>query len=93
MSLDLSFSKSDEMVKEAALDFMRRSAPKSVIEDLQETDTGCTEEILRHVVEMGWFGMSSETPEEGKQYEMSFYDNFIKDLPEDAFLCVVDCHI
>lgn len=43
--------------------------------------------------EMGWFGMSSESSEDGKQFELSFHDNFIKDLPEDAFLCVVDCHI
>ena len=57
MSLDLSLIKSDEMVKEAAFDFMRRSAPKAVIEDLLETDTGCTEEILRNVIEMGWLGI------------------------------------
>ncbi len=43
--------------------------------------------------EMGWFGMSSEDNYEGLDWEMNFFDRFIKDLPENALLTVVDCHI
>lgn len=43
--------------------------------------------------EMGWWGMSSETPDECVSWEEGFYDHFIKDLPDDTLLTVVDCHI
>lgn len=57
MNLDLALSESEEMLKKTALDFMRRDAPKDVIQTLQETDTGYTEELWRKVVEMGWLGV------------------------------------
>ena len=43
--------------------------------------------------EMGWFGCSSETPDEALEWELNFFDHFIKDLPDNALLTVVDCHI
>lgn len=43
--------------------------------------------------EMGWFAMSDETHDEAVDWEMNFFDRFIKDLPEDTLLTVVDCHI
>lgn len=43
--------------------------------------------------EMGWFGMSSDTPEEAKQFEEGFYEGFIKPQPPENYLIVVDCHI
>ena len=57
MGLDLSLTESEEMLKATALDFMRRDAPKEVVQKLQETDTGYTEELWRKVVEMGWLGV------------------------------------
>lgn len=42
---------------------------------------------------MGWFGMSSETPEEAISWENGYYDNYIKDIPEDYYIVIVDCHI
>lgn len=42
---------------------------------------------------MGWWAMSSETNDEAVDWEMNFFDRFIKDLPEDTLLTVVDCHI
>ena len=62
MNLDLGLTESEEMLKNTALDFMRRDAPKEVIQALQETDTGCTEELWRKVVELGWLGIV--TPEQ-----------------------------
>ncbi len=43
--------------------------------------------------EMGWWAMSSETNDEAVDWEMNFFDRFIKDLPEDTLVTVVDCHI
>ena len=57
MRLDLTLSESEEMLKKTGLDFMRRDAPKEVIQALQETDTGYTEELWRKAVEMGWPGI------------------------------------
>ena len=57
MSLDLRLTESEEMLKRTALDFVRRDAPKEVIQDLQESDTGYTQELWRKVVEMGWPGL------------------------------------
>lgn len=57
MNLDLGLTESEEMLKKAALDFLRRDAPKEVIQALQETDTGYTEELWRKVVEIGWLGV------------------------------------
>lgn len=42
---------------------------------------------------MGWFGLSDEEAEVGLKWELEFYDRFIKDLPDDTLLTVVDCHI
>ncbi len=57
MALDLGLTESEEMLKKTALDFMRRDAPKEVVQTLQDTDTGYTEELWRKAVEMGWLGV------------------------------------
>ena len=43
--------------------------------------------------EMGWWGMSDEDFDEAVEWESNFYNRFIKDLPEDTLITVVDCHI
>ena len=43
--------------------------------------------------QMGWWAMSNETHDEAVDWEMNFFDRFIKDLPEDTLITVVDCHI
>ena len=43
--------------------------------------------------EMGWFGMSSESDEEAKQWSDGFFENFIKPLDDNALITIVDCHI
>lgn len=42
---------------------------------------------------MGWFGMSDENKEEATAWSDNFFKNFIEDLPEDAYVTLVDCHI
>lgn len=44
------------MLKQAGLDFMRRDAPKEVVQELQETETGYTEELWQKAAAMGWLG-------------------------------------
>lgn len=43
--------------------------------------------------EMGWFAMSNETHDEALDWELNFFDRFLKDLPGDTLITVVDCHI
>jgi alkylation response protein AidB-like acyl-CoA dehydrogenase len=57
MKLDLGLSENEEMLKKTALDFMRRDAPKEVVQNLQDTDTGCTPELWQKMVGLGWTGI------------------------------------
>lgn len=43
--------------------------------------------------DMGWFGMGSETPEEARNFNKSYYETFIKSSNPNHYLVVVDCHI
>ena len=57
MKLDLGLTESEEMLKKAALDFMKRDVPKPVIQSLQESETGYTPELWQKAAEMGWLGI------------------------------------
>lgn len=57
MRLNLRLSESEEMLKKTGLDFVRRDAPKDVIQALQESDTGSTQELWQKAVEIGWLGI------------------------------------
>lgn len=44
--------------------------------------------------DMGWFGCSSETPEEKHSFQKSYYDAFIQPaIDNDWYITIVDCHI
>ena len=43
--------------------------------------------------QMGWFGCSSETPEEESDWTKKYYDRFIKNLDPEDVITVLDCHI
>ena len=42
MSLDLSLTESEEILKTTALNFLQRDVPKETIQNLQDSDTGYT---------------------------------------------------
>jgi len=43
---------------------------------------------------MGWWGISSETPEEERIWELNYHDRFIKPAIENNwYMVIVDCHI
>ncbi len=44
--------------------------------------------------EMGWFGISTDTPTEGQTWESGYYDRFIKPaITNGWYMTIVDCHI
>lgn len=43
--------------------------------------------------QMGWWGLSSETPEEAKQWRKKYWNRFLKDLKPETWISVYDCHI
>ncbi|MDY7989850.1 hypothetical protein UY286_04985 [Paenibacillus polymyxa] len=43
--------------------------------------------------DMGWFGISSESPEKAKEFSMSYFDTFIRNANPEHYLVLVDCHI
>ncbi len=57
MSLDLDLTEDEELLRKTALDFLRRDAPKDVVQELQATDTGVTDDLWQKAVDMGWLGM------------------------------------
>jgi len=42
---------------------------------------------------IGWFGTTGAKPEEENRWSLEFFDRFIKDLPNDTLLTIVDYHI
>lgn len=43
--------------------------------------------------DMGWWGFSSESAEEARQWGMSFAERFINNANPELILTIVDCHI
>jgi alkylation response protein AidB-like acyl-CoA dehydrogenase len=62
MNLDFRLSESEEILKTAAVNFLKRDISKETLMSLHDSDTGFTEEIWRKIVDMGWLGII--TPEE-----------------------------
>jgi len=57
MKLDLSLTESEQMLKKTALGFVKDNTPKSVVQTLQETDTGITPGLWEKVAGLGWLGI------------------------------------
>jgi alkylation response protein AidB-like acyl-CoA dehydrogenase len=62
MNLDFRLTESEEILKTAATNFLKRDISKQTLEALHDSDTGFNEDIWRKVVDMGWLGII--TPEE-----------------------------
>jgi len=43
--------------------------------------------------EMGWWGISTDTPDDNHQWKLSFLDRFIACENPETLLTIVDCHI
>lgn len=57
MKLDLALTESEQMLRKSALDFVKDKTPKLVIQSLQETDTGYTDELWQEIAGLGWLGI------------------------------------
>ncbi len=55
--VDIFWNESQEMLRNAARDFMNREAPKDVIVKLQSSETGTTPELWKTIADLGWLGM------------------------------------
>ena len=42
---------------------------------------------------MGWWGISSATPEQEAEFERNYEEKFIKQADPEWKLTIVDCHI
>lgn len=40
-----------------------------------------------------WWGQTTATPEDEKLWDENFYDSFLKNLEEDWYMTIIDCHI
>src|SRR4030067_2178745 len=57
MNLDLALNETEQLLKKAGSDYMKRFATKNVIQKLQESETGYTPELWKEAADMGWFGI------------------------------------
>ena len=71
MSLDLSLSENEEMLKNTALSFLEREVPKDVMMDIHDSDTGYTEDIWQKMVDMGWLGIIIPEEYGGVEYPLT----------------------
>ena len=55
--MDLSLTEEQELIRNAARDFMERECPTETLLDLDETDTGYSVNIWQKAAEIGWLGM------------------------------------
>ena len=70
--MDLSFTETQEMLKNTARSFLSRECPMTRLRELDETETGFDPNLWRQMVEMGWVDMI--IPEEFGGSGMSFTD-------------------
>jgi alkylation response protein AidB-like acyl-CoA dehydrogenase len=55
--MDLSFTESQKMLKNSARDFMKRECAWTTIKQIDQTETGFSEELWKKIAEMGWLAM------------------------------------
>ncbi|HEY41984.1 MAG TPA: acyl-CoA/acyl-ACP dehydrogenase [Dehalococcoidia bacterium] len=55
--MDLSLTETQEMLRTTARDFMKRECPWTLVKEIDETDTGFSEDLWRKIADLGWLGM------------------------------------
>lgn len=71
MALNISLTQSEEILKKTTQDFLDREIPKEVLESLLDSDTGCTDKILKKVAEIGWLGIIVPEEYDGIGYPLT----------------------
>ncbi|MHB8576398.1 MAG: acyl-CoA dehydrogenase family protein [Dehalococcoidia bacterium] len=55
--MDLGLSEEQEMIKNAARDFLEKEVPEKYVRDMEEDDRGYSPEVWRKMADQGWQGM------------------------------------
>jgi len=55
--MDLSLTEQQELLKTTARDFMEREASKDILLELEETESGYSDELWQKASDIGWLGM------------------------------------
>jgi alkylation response protein AidB-like acyl-CoA dehydrogenase len=55
--MDLSLSTAQELLRDAARDFLAQECPRSFVKEVDESETGFSTELWQKMAELGWIGM------------------------------------
>ena len=55
--MDLSLTSAQQLIRDSARDFLATETPRSFVKEIDETDTGFSQELWIQMSEMGWVGM------------------------------------
>lgn len=55
--MDLSLSATQTMLKDSARAFLAREYPRTVVRELDDTETGFSSQLWRQIVDLGWVGL------------------------------------
>jgi alkylation response protein AidB-like acyl-CoA dehydrogenase len=55
--VDFSFNETQQMLKNSARDFLKRECPWTLVKEMDESESGFSEELWRKISAMGWLGM------------------------------------
>jgi len=55
--MDLSLTEIQEMLRTSARDFMKRECPWTLVKEIDDSDTGFSEDLWRQIADLEWLGM------------------------------------
>ncbi len=70
--MNLALSEEQEMLKQAARDFLTEKCPKSAVREMEASEEGYSPQLWREMAELGWMGLAF--PEKYGGAGMSFLD-------------------
>ncbi|MFW6126501.1 MAG: acyl-CoA dehydrogenase family protein [Chloroflexota bacterium] len=70
--MDLDFTEEQEMLRTSARDFLSTECPKTMVRELEESETGHSPELWQKMADLGWMGLC--IPEDYDGMGMEFFD-------------------